>query len=98
MFTSSLYLAALIASFFASSVTRKLGRRASMLTGGMIFFAGAAINGFAENVAMLIIGRMLLGVGVGFANQRRMRNERRKRRGRGVEGGGEEREWEGERE
>ncbi|KAK1304119.1 Sugar carrier protein C [Acorus calamus] len=69
MFTSSLYLAALIASFFASSVTRKLGRRASMLTGGMIFFAGAAINGFAENVAMLIIGRMLLGVGVGFANQ-----------------------------
>ncbi|KAJ6413461.1 hypothetical protein OIU84_006292 [Salix udensis] len=47
LFTSSLYLAALVASFFSSTVTRLFGL----------------------NVAMLIIGRLLLGVGVGFANQ-----------------------------
>ncbi|KAJ4849434.1 Sugar transport protein 10 [Turnera subulata] len=69
LFTSSLYLAALIASFFASTVTRKFGRKISMLFGGSIFLAGAIINGVAVNVAMLIIGRLLLGVGVGFANQ-----------------------------
>ncbi|KAI5381312.1 Sugar transport protein 10 [Lathyrus oleraceus] len=33
LFTSSLYLAALIASFFASITTRMLGRKASMFTG-----------------------------------------------------------------
>ncbi|KAG6471016.1 sugar transport protein MST3-like [Zingiber officinale] len=68
-FTSSLYLAALIASFFASTVTRAFGRRWSMLGGGITFLVGAAINGAAQNVLMLIVGRILLGIGVGFANQ-----------------------------
>jgi MFS family permease len=68
-FTSSLYLAALVASFFAATVTRVLGRKWSMLVGGLTFLVGAALNGAAQNVAMLIIGRILLGVGVGFANQ-----------------------------
>ena len=68
-FTSSLYLAALVASFFAATVTRVLGRKWSMLVGGLTFLVGAALNGAAQNVAMLIIGRILLGIGVGFANQ-----------------------------
>ncbi|ONK71082.1 uncharacterized protein A4U43_C04F4540 [Asparagus officinalis] len=68
-FTSSLYLSALVASFFASPVTRNFGRRASMLVGGVSFMAGAALGGAAVNVYMLILGRLLLGVGVGFANQ-----------------------------
>eukprot|EP01018_Ginkgo_biloba_P015198 Gb_29275 [translate_table: standard] len=68
-FTSSLYIAGLIAAFFASSTTRLFGRRISMLIGGVTFLAGSAINGAAVNVAMLIVGRILLGIGVGFANQ-----------------------------
>ncbi|XP_068645700.1 sugar transport protein 10-like [Aristolochia californica] len=68
-FTSSLYIAGLVASFFASGVTRLLGRKVSMLFGGLIFLIGTAINALAVNVAMLIIGRLLLGVGIGFANQ-----------------------------
>lgn len=69
LFTSSLYLAALVASFFASTVTRTFGRKISMFIGGLAFLAGAILNGAAMNVEMLIIGRLLLGVGVGFANQ-----------------------------
>ena len=68
-FTSSLYLAGLIASFLASATTRVFGRKVSMLFGGATFLVGSAINGAALNVAMLIIGRIFLGVGVGFANQ-----------------------------
>lgn len=68
-FTSSLYLAGLIASFFASSVTRAFGRKASILIGGAAFLAGSALGGAAFNVLMLILGRILLGVGVGFTNQ-----------------------------
>ncbi|KAL6990942.1 hypothetical protein U1Q18_009063 [Sarracenia purpurea var. burkii] len=69
MFTSSLYLAALLSSLVASVVTRRLGRKLSMLFGGLLFCSGALINGFAQAVWMLILGRILLGFGIGFANQ-----------------------------
>ncbi|CAH2044157.1 unnamed protein product [Thlaspi arvense] len=69
LFTSSLYLAALFASFLASTITRLFGRKISMKIGGLAFLSGALLNGFAVSLEMLIIGRLLLGVGVGFANQ-----------------------------
>ncbi|KAE8727375.1 Sugar transport protein 4 [Hibiscus syriacus] len=69
LFTSSLYLAALIASFVASIVTRIFGRKISMFVGGVAFLHGAILNAIAMNIEVLIIGRLLLGVGVGFANQ-----------------------------
>ncbi|KAK1409216.1 hypothetical protein QVD17_35741 [Tagetes erecta] len=68
-FTSSLYVAGLVATFFASPVTRAFGRRPSILIGGAAFLAGAALGGAAYNIYMLIIGRVLLGVGIGFTNQ-----------------------------
>ncbi|CAN0887007.1 Sugar transport protein 13, partial [Linum grandiflorum] len=69
LFTSSLYLAGLAATFFASFTTRKFGRRPTMLIAGLFFIAGVVLNAAAEDLAMLIIGRILLGCGVGFANQ-----------------------------
>ncbi|KAI5411612.1 hypothetical protein KIW84_056617 [Lathyrus oleraceus] len=69
LFTSSLYLAALIASLFASTTTRMLGRKASMFAGGLFFLVGALLNGVAVNIEMLIIGHILLGFGVGYCNQ-----------------------------
>ncbi|KAL5992400.1 Sugar transport protein 5 [Asimina triloba] len=68
-FTSSLYIAGLLASVAASHVTKAVGRQATMLLGGATFLAGAALNGAAVNISMLIIGRILLGLGVGFTNQ-----------------------------
>ncbi|XP_010667424.2 sugar transport protein 13 [Beta vulgaris subsp. vulgaris] len=69
LFTSSLYLAALVATFFASYTTRQLGRRLTMLIAGVFFIVGVALNAAAQDLAMLIVGRLLLGCGVGFANQ-----------------------------
>ncbi|KAL5541602.1 hypothetical protein UlMin_009312 [Ulmus minor] len=69
LFTSSLYLAGLTATFFASYTTRTLGRRLTMLIAGVFFICGTVFNAAASNLAMLIIGRILLGCGVGFANQ-----------------------------
>ncbi|KAL5777176.1 hypothetical protein ACOSP7_010102 [Xanthoceras sorbifolium] len=68
-FTSSLYIAGLASSLVASRLTAVLGRRNIMVLGGCTFLAGAAINGGAANIAMLILGRILLGFGVGFTNQ-----------------------------
>ncbi|KAK1264555.1 Sugar transport protein 14 [Acorus gramineus] len=69
LFTSSLYFAGLTSTFAASHVTRNRGRRASILIGAVSFFCGAVLNAAAVNVGMLIIGRILLGIGIGFGNQ-----------------------------
>lgn len=69
LFTSSIYMAAMVAPFFASSVTTAYGRKTSMILGGLVFFVGSFLGSAAMNIEMLIIGRLLLGVGVGFGNQ-----------------------------
>ncbi|EPS60332.1 hypothetical protein M569_14469, partial [Genlisea aurea] len=68
-FTSSLYIAGLISSFLASPVTGKYGRRPSIVIGGICYLLGSGIGGAAFNIYMLILGRLLLGVGLGFTNQ-----------------------------
>ncbi|TVU14362.1 hypothetical protein EJB05_37825, partial [Eragrostis curvula] len=68
-FTSSFYITATMSSLVASRVTRRVGRQAIMLIGGMLFVAGSVINAAAVNIAMLIIGRLLLGFGIGFTLQ-----------------------------
>ncbi|PNX54996.1 sugar transport protein 7-like, partial [Trifolium pratense] len=68
-FTSSLYIAGLVASLIASPITRKYGRRASIIGGGISFLIGSALNASAVNLAMLILGRVMLGIGIGFGNQ-----------------------------
>ncbi|KAE8676189.1 Sugar transport protein 2 [Hibiscus syriacus] len=69
LFTSSLYLAALVSSFFASKVCTKFGRKPTILAASLFFLAGAALSSGAPNLWMLIIGRVLLGIGVGFGNE-----------------------------
>lgn len=68
-FTSSLYLAGLFTSFVAAHYTKRKGRVFSICMGGIAFLIGSILNAAAINVAMLILGRVLLGVGVGFGNQ-----------------------------
>ncbi|CAL0300754.1 unnamed protein product [Lupinus luteus] len=69
LFTSSLYLAALVATMFASPVTRTLGRKQTMLIAGVFFIIGTVLNAVGNNLIVLIVGRVILGCGVGFANQ-----------------------------
>ncbi|CAA6666018.1 unnamed protein product [Spirodela intermedia] len=69
LFTSALYFAGLLSTFGASPVTRKYGRRVSIMVGAVSFFCGGAVNAAAVNIAMLILGRILLGIGIGFGNQ-----------------------------
>lgn len=41
----------------------------TMLFAGANFMVGAGLNAGAEHIAMLVVGRLLLGFGVGSANQ-----------------------------
>ncbi|XP_051125486.1 sugar transport protein 8 [Andrographis paniculata] len=69
LFTSSLYIAALVASFFASGACTAFGRKPTILTAAVFFVCGAALCGFGQALWMLIIGRILFGFGVGFGNE-----------------------------
>lgn len=69
LFTSSLYLAAIVASFFASIICKKFGRKFTIIAASIFFVAGSILNMIALNLGMLIAGRICLGVGVGFGNQ-----------------------------
>ncbi|TKV94922.1 hypothetical protein SEVIR_9G327600v4 [Setaria viridis] len=53
----------------AASITRRYGRRVSMLIGGTVFVTGSVFGSAAVNVPMLILNRILLGIGLGFTNQ-----------------------------
>ncbi|KAJ4773124.1 Sugar transport protein 8 [Rhynchospora pubera] len=69
LFTSSLYLAALVASFVASKICSKYGRKITMQLASVLFLIGVLLNALAPNLALLIVGRIFLGIGIGFANQ-----------------------------
>ncbi|KAI3888456.1 hypothetical protein MKW92_019777 [Papaver armeniacum] len=69
LFTSSLYLAALVSSFFASKVCTDYGRKKTMLIASGFYLLGVVLNAAANNLIMLIVGRILLGFGVGFGNE-----------------------------
>ena len=69
LFTSSLYLAAIVSSFGASFTSKKFGRKITIQAASVFFVLGAILNTAANDIAMLIVGRLLLGAGVGFGNQ-----------------------------
>lgn len=49
-FTSSLYLAGLVATLVASPITRNYGRNASIVCGGISFLLGAILNASSVNL------------------------------------------------
>ncbi|KAF7146368.1 hypothetical protein RHSIM_Rhsim04G0205400 [Rhododendron simsii] len=69
LFTSSLYLAALVASFGASKACTVIGRKLTILVAAAFFMAGAVVSAAAQVKWVLIIGRVLFGIGVGFGNE-----------------------------
>ncbi|DBA92501.1 hypothetical protein WJX77_004796 [Trebouxia sp. C0004] len=68
-FTSVLFLSGAFFTFFTNPVAKVGGRKLVMIMGGAFFCIGAILCAFAQDLAMLIIGRVCLGAGVGFANQ-----------------------------
>ncbi|XP_054820264.1 sugar transport protein 13-like [Prosopis cineraria] len=69
LYTSSLFLAGMAATVVAAYTTRKFGRRMSMLLAGIFSLCGTAFSAAAQDLPMLVIGRLLLGCGIGFSNQ-----------------------------
>ena len=70
LFTSSAFLAAALTTLLvAGATTRRLGRRFSLCLSGSLFCLGIGLTAGAADLGMLIAGRLLIGVAIGFANQ-----------------------------
>ncbi|NP_001141158.1 Polyol transporter 5-like [Zea mays] len=61
-----LSLYSLIGSFAGARTSDRIGRRLTVVFAAVIFFAGALLMGFAVNYSMLMVGRFVAGVGVGY--------------------------------
>ncbi|CAN6285324.1 unnamed protein product [Urochloa humidicola] len=57
----------LVGSLAAGRTSDWIGRRYTMVLAAAIFFAGALIMGLAPSYAVLMVGRFVAGVGVGYA-------------------------------
>lgn len=55
-------------ALFASYIADKFSRRYSILAGGLLFTLGGLLQAFSENLAMLLVGRFISGVSIGFAS------------------------------
>ncbi|MCO5574714.1 hypothetical protein L7F22_028504 [Adiantum nelumboides] len=69
LFSSSLCLAALFATFLASTVTRKYGHTTTMIGAGIFYMLGSIMGAAALNLPMVYLSRVLMGCGIGFSNQ-----------------------------
>ncbi|KAI8473760.1 MAG: hexose transporter [Monoraphidium minutum] len=68
LFTSSIFLAGAFSSLVAANISRRSRKRTLLIAGGC-FLVGAGLCAGAVHKAMLICGRIMLGLGVGLANQ-----------------------------
>jgi len=68
-FTISVVLIGCIAgSGVAGTVADRIGRRWTLLVAGVVFFAGALVSAFTPNEDVLLFGRFVVGIGIGFSS------------------------------
>lgn len=65
---SSMMLGAIIGALGAGWVSKALGRKRALLVSAVLFFVGALVAAAAPSIAVLSIGRILLGLAVGVAS------------------------------
>ncbi|VDK31273.1 unnamed protein product [Gongylonema pulchrum] len=62
------YRAAAVGALFAGLASDKLGRRPVIIAASFVFTVGAVVCAAAVNKIILLIGRILLGLAIGFAS------------------------------
>lgn len=58
---------AAVGSLFSGTASDKLGRKKLIMFADFLFTVGAFIMAFAPTIAALMLGRVLVGLGVGVA-------------------------------
>lgn len=66
--TSWVTLGALFGALFAGLLADRIGRRRTGILAGLLFTAGALLESTAQGVDVLVVGRLVVGFGVGVAS------------------------------
>lgn len=66
--TSWVTLGALVGALVAGALADRLGRRLTIVLAAALFTVGAMVEAFAPGTVVLVIGRLVVGVGVGVAS------------------------------
>jgi SP family galactose:H+ symporter-like MFS transporter len=66
--TSWVTLGAMVGALVAGSLADRLGRRLTIVVAAVLFIVGAMIEALAPGAYVLVIGRLLVGFGVGVAS------------------------------
>jgi MFS transporter, SP family, galactose:H+ symporter len=66
--TSWVTLGAMVGALVAGSLADRLGRRATIVVAAGLFILGALIEALAPDAYVLVVGRLLVGFGVGVAS------------------------------
>jgi SP family galactose:H+ symporter-like MFS transporter len=65
--TSWVTLGAMLGSLLGGELGDRIGRRDTAITAALMFTVGAAVQFFAPGIAVLVMGRLIVGGGVGIA-------------------------------
>jgi SP family galactose:H+ symporter-like MFS transporter len=66
--TSTALAGAAIGALAAGNLSDQLGRKSVILVVAVIFFVGGIMSGLAPDLAILMVGRVLVGIGIGVAS------------------------------
>jgi sugar porter (SP) family MFS transporter len=68
-FTISVVLiGCILGSAVAGNIADRIGRRSTFIAAGVLFFAGALISALASDETVLLVGRSIVGLGIGFSS------------------------------
>lgn len=65
--STAVYLGAILIAPIAGMIVDRRGRKEGIAVSCVLNIIGAAISGAAQNIAMFIAGRMIIGLGMGLA-------------------------------
>lgn len=65
---SVVLVGAMSGAIAGGSIADRIGRRSTLVWGGIIFLAGSLLASWSPNVAILIVARALLGIAIGFTS------------------------------
>jgi sugar porter (SP) family MFS transporter len=66
--TASLSVGAIVGALFSSRLNEKLGRRRTIMVAAVIVIVGTVAASVSPTFALLIISRLVIGVGIGFSS------------------------------
>lgn len=66
--TSWVTLGALFGALGAGAIADRFGRRQTLIIAGSLFFVGALVQSLAPDTPVLVVGRFIIGFGVGIAS------------------------------